>query len=303
MPRDVGAGWDFDDVRDHYLRELFGVDPVELRSTDAERYLELSRAVSGEVMAEVFGEWRRAGSPCAGGLVLWLTDLMPGAGWGVLDHRGEPKVAYHHLRRALAPVSVWSTDEGLDGVAVHVANDLPVPLRTTLRIALYRDLEVRVDEARHDVELGPHSSTTYDVETILGRFADVSWAYRFGPPAQDLIVASLERVDGELESQCFRLPVGRPLRRETPEQLGVEVHAQQTGEDSASLTVSSERFLYGVRASIPGFASGDDAFSVEPGRPRVLALRRIEGEGEAVSGSITALNLDGRAPIEAVVPA
>jgi beta-mannosidase len=303
VPRDAGAGWDFDDVRDHYLRELFGVDPVALRSTDAERYLELSRTVSGEVMAEVFGEWRRAGSPCGGGLVLWLSDLMPGAGWGVLDHRGEPKVAYHHLRRALAPVAVWSTDEGLDGVAVHVANDLPVPLRTTLRVALYRDLELRVDEARHDVELEPHRSRTYNVETILGRFADVSWAYRFGPPAQDLIVASLERADGELESQCFRLPTGRPLRRETPDRLGVEVHAQPTGDNSASLTVASERFLYGVRPSVPGFRPEDDAFCVEPGRPRVLALRRIVDGAEATQGSITALNLDGRVPIRAVVPA
>jgi beta-mannosidase len=303
VPRDAGAGWDFDDVRDHYLRELFGVDPVALRSTDAERYLELSRTVSGEVMAEVFGEWRRAGSPCGGGLVLWLSDLMPGAGWGVLDHRGEPKVAYHHLRRALAPVAVWSTDEGLDGVAVHVANDLPVPLRTTLRVALYRDLELRVDEARHDVELEPHRSRTYNVETILGRFADVSWAYRFGPPAQDLIVASLERADGELESQCFRLPTGRPLRRETPDRLGVEVHAQPTGDNSASLTVASERFLYGVRPSVPGFRPEDDAFCVEPGRPRVLVLRRIVDGAEATQGSITALNLDGRVPIRAVVPA
>src|SRR5207248_8354521 len=103
VPRDAGAGWDFEDVRDHYLRLLFDLDPPALRSVDHERYLELSRAVSGEVMAEVFGEWRRGRSPCGGALVLWLSDLAPGAGWGLLDHGGDPKVAYHYLRRALAP--------------------------------------------------------------------------------------------------------------------------------------------------------------------------------------------------------
>jgi hypothetical protein len=35
----------------------------------------------------------------------------------------------------------------------------------------------------------------------------------------------------------------------------------------------------------------------------VLALRRIVDGAEATQGSITALNLDGRVPIRAVVPA
>jgi beta-mannosidase len=284
---------------------LFGVDPTALRSVDQERYLQLSRAVSGEVMAETFGEWRRAGSPCHGALVLWLKDLAPGAGWGVLDHRGEPKVAYHHLRRALAPVAVWSTDEGLRGVDVHVANDRPEPLTARLRVSLYRDFELLVDEAVHELELGPHASATHNVEALLGRFVDAAWAYRFGPPASDLIALSLERGhagETELLSQSFRFPAGRPTAVHGAAVIGLDGRLERMPAGGIRLRLSSRRFAYGVRVGVPGFVAADDAVGIEPGHERSIMLTPATGEFGGRSGegaALTALNVTGRITVPA----
>ncbi len=302
VPRDVGSGWDFEDVRDHYLRLLFDVDPVELRRVDHERYLALSRAVTGEAMAEVFGEWRRAASPCGGGLVLWLRDLVPGAGWGVVDHRGEAKTAYHHLRRVLAPVVVWMTDEGLGGIAAHVANDRPTTLNARLRVALYRDFEHRVDEVNELVELAPHSVRDWDIETLMGHFADVSWAYRFGPPQQNLIVASLERVGAETQaliSQSVQFPAGRPTAVESATCIGLEASTLTLCDGSPAVWVRTGRFAYGVRLRIPGFLAVDDAFSVEPGGERTVPLRPRESGAALGGGTLTALNLQGSVRVQA----
>jgi beta-mannosidase len=298
VPRDAGSGWDFDDVRDHYLQLLLGIDPGELRRYDHERYLELSRAVSGEAMAAVFGEWRRAGSPCGGGLVLWMRDLAPGAGWGVIDHSGTPKCAYHHLRRALAPTAVWMTDEGLGGIGVHVANDGPRSLRATLRIALYRDFEQQVGEAREALEVGPHGGLSLDLEALLGRFADVSWAYRFGPPAQNLVVASLESgSDPGPISTAFCFPAGRPAEVETPERLGLLAEAEPGADGAAILSLRSRRLVYGLRLQASGLVCEDDAFSLEPGVTRTLQLARLDPATPGGTIGLTALNMRGRVTV------
>jgi beta-mannosidase len=301
VPRDAGTGWDFDDVRDHYLGLLFDVDPGELRRYDHERYLELSRAVSGEVMAAVFGEWRRAGSPCGGGLVLWMRDLAPGAGWGVVDHAGAPKCAYHHLRRALAPTAVWITDEGLGGVGVHVANDAPEPLAASLRVSLYRDFEQQVGEARQELAIAAHGALSLELESLLGHFVDASWAYRFGPPAQDLIVASIER-EGvgervELLSQSIHLPAGRPGAVESPARLGLELEAAPGPDGGVALALTSSRLVYGLRIQAAGLSPRDDAFSLEPGQTRVVNLRATEPEAVGGVVAVTALNLQGRVTV------
>ncbi|MGO8658306.1 hypothetical protein ACC771_22335, partial [Rhizobium ruizarguesonis] len=82
--------------------------------------LDLSRAVTGEVIEETFAEWRRKGSACNGALVWTLQDLLPGPGWGVIDSTGEPKPVWYAMRRAFRPVQVVFTDEGTNGLDVHV---------------------------------------------------------------------------------------------------------------------------------------------------------------------------------------
>ncbi|HXD64894.1 MAG TPA: hypothetical protein VNV17_09765 [Solirubrobacteraceae bacterium] len=287
---DLGAGWDFDDVRDYYLRHLYDVEPVALRRSDLMRYLELSRHASGEVMAEVMGEWRREASPCRGALVLWLKDMLAGAGLGVLDHRGAPKVAYHYLRRALAPVAVWMTDEEVNGVDIHVANDRPDALAARLRVALYRDGAARVAEAETEVRLPGHATRRVSVEELVGGFVDAAWAYRFGPPAQHVIVATLTAgEDAQVFSQAFFFPASRPTERRPAAELGLRVSVTEE-----AVRLRADRLVYGVRLAIPGFTPLDDAFSVEPGAGRTVALRRDDREAHAESTVVTALNLESQ---------
>jgi beta-mannosidase len=286
---DLGAGWDFDDVRDHYLASCYRVDPVQLRRSDHARYLELSRAATGEVMAEVMGEWRRAASTCAGALVLWLKDMLPGAGLGVIDHAGRPKVALHYLRRALAPIAVWTSDEGVAGVAVHIANDRPEPLAGTLRVALYRDWEIPVAESTVELSVAPHTTVVDSVERILGQFVDPAWAYRFGPPTADVIVVTLAA--DEPISQTFRFPAGLPAYREPATRMGIEGSAETTADGGARLTVRSQRLAYGVRVRAAGMVCDDDVFSVEPGHERTVHLRPSSDAARFSGATLTALNL------------
>ncbi|HEX3853831.1 MAG TPA: hypothetical protein VHW01_22865, partial [Polyangiaceae bacterium] len=156
VPRDSGPGWDFDDVRDHYTKLLFGVDPTALRYEDPERALALGRVTSGEVMARTIAEWRSPASNCRGALIWLLRDLWPGAGWGLIDALGLPKAAYYFVKRAMQARAVFLSDEGLNGLTINAVNDRPEPLTAALELRLIRNGSVRVATGNARVELAAH---------------------------------------------------------------------------------------------------------------------------------------------------
>lgn len=289
VPRDPGASWDFEDVREHYLEALYGVDPRRLRHEEPDRYRRLSRAATGEVMQAVFDEWRRAGSGCAGGLVWQWRDPWPGAGWGVVAADGTPKPAWHALKRAFRPLRVILTDEGVNGLAVHLVNDTPRPVEALMRLTAWRDGSVPVLKAERPVTLPARAAVTLPAARMTDRFFDTTYAYRFGPILHDVVSAQLLPADREAEpiDESHYFPKGRLLPRAD---LGLSAVVERQGDDWV-LRLATRRLACSVHVEDERFRAEDAWFHLSPGVERVVRLRPRAGEGDGVpDGEVHALN-------------
>ncbi len=298
VPRDRGAAWDFEDVRDHYVASLFRVDPAALRASDPERWLSLGRVVTGEVMAATFAEWRRAGSTCRGGLVWTLQDLWPGAGWGVLDATGRPKAAYHYLARAFAPVALFFTDEGVNGLRAHAVNDGPAALDARLTVELLRRGEASIADGKAAFTVPARGAVALDVDALLEGFRDPTYAYRFGPCEHDVVVARLVTPDGVRLGEAFHFPLGLPAGREADLGLtAVARPAPDQGDGAFALTISARRFAYACVVNVEGFSPDDNFFHVAPRAPRTILLRPDGDAGRTPIGHVAPTNAIDVAPI------
>ncbi|MDR6759636.1 beta-mannosidase [Mycoplana sp. BE70] len=287
VPRDRGASWDFEDIRDHYLGLLYDCDPVRLRREDPPGYLDLSRAVSGEVMEATFSEWRRPQSSCNGALVWTFQDLLPGAGWGVVDSTGLPKPAWHALRRAFRPVQVLLSDEGTNGLDVHVLNESDRQRAMTVEIVCLRDGRQPVVSGRRDLVLEAREAITIAATDLFGAFFDTTYAFRFGPPSHDVTVATLR--EGEIAApvaQAFHFPSGRAKALLAGNATAGLVQA----DEDWVLRIEADRLLQSVHIDCPGFLPSDNWFHLAPGETRDIRLTRTDG-GEWPSGEVNALNL------------
>ena len=290
VPRDMGAGWDFEDVRDHYLRELYGHDAVALRAQDLDRYHALSRRVPGEVMRRAYAEWRRDGSPCGGALVWLHRDVLPGAGWGLVDVDGGEKAACSYLRRAWAPRSVHLTDEGLDGFTVHVCNEAAEPLSATVELELLRNGRPTMAAVRREVDVDARSTWSIAADALVGLFTDLGDTYRFGPPKQDVVAVRLLARDGATviaEDVFFPLGQDLALQSGTPPRLALTAIDPRT----VALDIDSDVFLQSAWIHAPGWVPADNYMHLLPRHPRRVLLRRLDAAATECTLELRALNL------------
>ncbi|MFZ6845686.1 glycosyl hydrolase 2 galactose-binding domain-containing protein [Undibacterium sp. RuTC16W] len=303
IPRDNGTSWDFEDVRDHYMAQLYQVDPASLRYADMPRYLALSRVSTGEVMAQTLAEWRRAGSTCHGALIWFLRDLWPGAGWGLIDAFGKPKAAYYYVRRAMAALTVLITDEGLNGLAIHIVNDSPAPVQAELQLDLYRHGETPIAHGVQAVTINAHSTIQIRADSLLEHFFDTAYAYRFGPPGHDVAIARLRSANADADAggngipycAAFYFPTG--IKHHGERDLGLQ--AQFEPAEPTSITddfvvyLTTRKLALSVFIDVPGYLPDDNYFHLAPGAIREIRLTSSAASPsgkKSVQGSVFALN-------------
>lgn len=296
VPRDSGAGWDFADVTDHYLEKLFSIDPVQLRYEDLDRYFELARLASSEVISQALTELRRNRANCGGVLVWLFKDVLPGSGWGLLDCFGEPKAAYYFFRRACAAVQLGLVNERLNGFQAVLTNETDAPLFGELIVSCLRDGKNLVAEGALRVEVAARGQTELNVETVIGRFIDATHSYRFGPAGVTIVVAEL-LAEGrpELEPlRAFAFPVD--LACLESDDLGLIATATALADGFYRISISAQSFAYGVCVSAKGFRAEENYFHLVPGKAHGVVLRPLR-EQSRLSGFVKAANCSKSARI------
>jgi len=126
----------------------------------------------------------------------------------------------------------------------------------------------------------------------------LGYAYRFGPPSHDLVVATLRAASGEVRARAFHFPLGLPSARERD--VGLRAEARPDA-DGAALAVGARRFAQSIAIDAEGFEPDDAYFHLAPGEERTVRLRRVSGAGP-LRGTLQPLNAEASTKITIASP-
>jgi beta-mannosidase len=196
----------------------------------------------------------------------------------------------------MAPVAVLVTDEGLNGLHAHLCNDTAAAFSGTLRCELFARGERSVDAGSREIDIPARGNALVDLGELFDGFRDISYAYRFSPPAHDVVAVTLLRADGTLASEAIHLPLG--LARPIESDLGLSATATPTDGGTWTVTVTTRRFAQSVALDVAGFLPSDSWFHLAPGASRSLSLVPLpDSEVDRPRGSVRAVNARAESPL------
>ena len=121
------------------------------------------------------------------------------------------------------------------------------------------------------------------VEEMLGGFYDTSYAYKFGPPKHEVACATLKDRSGKIISQQFHFPVTHHLPM---------VEANVVAEFSENkLSISSDKFLYGVQIQSEIGLPEDNYFHLMPNEKREIKFNTDNIKSNIQINSINLKNI------------
>jgi beta-mannosidase len=121
---------------------------------------------------------------------------------------------------------------------------------------------------------------------LFDGFVDLSYNYRFGPPAYDVMRAAFVRDDGVCVD-AFHFPLGLPNT-----QLDVGLQATVKAVDAGiEVGIQAAAFAQSVHIEAQGYVADDQYFHLAPRCHRTITLRpRTPLAAEPFEGTVYALN-------------
>ncbi len=260
-----------------------------LRYSEPDRYLRLSR--SDQRRNDARGVRRMAPRAIDVQRRAGLVPSGPVAGrrmGGHRFHRAPRRRPTTTLKRAFRDTALFITDEGTNGLALHLVNDGPRPVAGQLWVELFKSSESVGRPVKRAITVDARSVLELNATELFEGFVDLSYAYRFGPPSHDVMRATLE-CEGIGESiEAFHFPLGLPGSQAD---AGLSVTAR-AADERVSVEITCRGFAQAVHVEAPGYVADAQYFHMAPRSHRTVTLspRSDHGGRGAFEGAVHALN-------------
>jgi beta-mannosidase len=192
---------------------------------------------------------------------------------------------------------VTLTDEGLNGLHLHLINETAERMIGFVEVALLKEPAIFVARKEAPVELAPREQQHRNLDEFLGAFCDASYAYKFGPAQHDVAIATLFDENHRVISEAFHF-----IQRRESNILPSSIAATIDPAESSGywLTLQSDRFLHSVRLTAEDYLPDDNYFHLVPLRKKVVKYRRVGQSSVPFRADVEALNL--QTPITVSLP-